>query len=245
MEPRTHLFDDRPDLRERAEEVFREGWPGFVLHDPVADRWTDRVRRWFGELNLLLVDDEDGIVAGGWGVPVRWDGSLADLPDGYHGSLARAVELHEAGGRADTLVIAAAQVRGDLRGRGLAPEVLGRLVEAGERAGLERVIAPVRPTTKSRYPLTPMTEFMRWTRADGTPLDPWLRTHHRMGARTLCAAERSMTMTGSVADWEEWAGFALPASGSYVVPGALAPLVVDRPADRGELVEPNVWVRHR
>lgn len=27
------------------------------------------------------------------------------------------------------------------------------------------------------------------------------RTHHRLGARMLCPAERFMVMTGSVADW--------------------------------------------
>ncbi|WP_328459523.1 hypothetical protein [Streptomyces sp. NBC_00448] len=245
MELRTFAFDDRPDLHGQADEVFSAGWPEFIFHDSLADRQMDRVRRWFGDLNLLLVDDEDRIAAGGWGVPLRWDGSVGDLPGGYDDALARAVALREAGGRADTLVIAAAQVRGDLQGRGLAADVLGRLASAGERAGLARAIAPVRPTSKARYPLTAMAEFMRWTRPDGAPSDPWLRTHLRMGARMLGVAERSMTMAGSVAEWEKWAGFPLPASGPYVIPGALAPLVIDHPADRGELVEPNVWVRHR
>ncbi|MFF3946906.1 hypothetical protein ACFYYN_19035 [Streptomyces sp. NPDC001902] len=245
MDLQTYLFDDRPDLHGQAEGIFGEEWPEFIFHDPVADQHMDRVRRWFGELNLLLVDGDDRIVAGGWGVPVRWDGSRDDLPTGYDGSLVRAVALYETGGRADTLVIAAAQVRRHLQGRGLAAEVLARLASAAERAGLARVIAPVRPPLKARYPLTPMGEFMTWARADGAPLDPWLRTHHRSGARVLAAAEHSMTMEGSVAQWEEWVGFPLPASGSYVVPGALAPLVIDHGADRGTLVEPNVWVRHR
>ncbi|MFI1094080.1 hypothetical protein [Streptomyces sp. NPDC020917] len=245
MDLRTFAFDDRPDLHGQAGEIFSAGWPEFIFHDPVADQQMGRVREWFGALNLLLVDGEDQIVAGGWGVPVRWDGSLDDLPGGYDESLVRAVALRGAGGQADTLVIAAAQVREDLQGRGLAADMLGRLVSAGERAGLARVIAPVRPTLKARYPLIAMDEFMSWTRADGAPLDPWLRSHLRMGARLLCAAERSMVMRGSVAEWEKWVGLALPASGSYVVPGALSPVVIDRAADRGELVEPNVWVRHR
>jgi len=241
----TFAFDDRPDLHKQAEKIFSVGWPEFIFHDPVADQQMGRVRQWFADLSLLLVDGTDQIVAGGWAVPVCWDGSLEDLPGGYDESLVRAVALREAGGRADTLVIAAAAVREDLQGRGLAAHMLGLLVSAGERAGLTRVIAPVRPTSKARYPLTTMDEFMKWTRADGTALDPWLRTHHRMGARVLGAAERSMTMTGSVADWETWVGFALPASGSYVVPGALAPLLIDRTTDQGELVEPNVWMQHR
>ncbi|MFI7706858.1 GNAT family N-acetyltransferase [Nonomuraea sp. NPDC049480] len=245
MDIRTFVFAGRPDLHRQADTIFSADWPEFIFHDPVADRHMARVREFFQNLSLLLVDGDDQIVAGGWGVPVRWDGAIGTLPGGYDDALRQAVELHEEGGRADTLVIAAAQVRRDRQGQGLAAQMLRRLADSGEHAGLTRVIAPVRPALKARYPLTPMGRFMTWTRPDGAPLDPWLRTHHRLGARMLCPAERSMVMTGSVADWERWAGMDFPDSGSYVVPGALAPMVLDRDRDLGELVEPNVWVQHR
>lgn len=245
MELRTVVFADRPDLHPQADEIFGADWPEFIFHDPVADQHMGRVREFFPHLGLLLVDEHDRIAAGGWGVPVRWDGSVDTLPGGYDDCLHQAVTLHEEGGPADTLVIAAAQVRRDLQGRGLAARMLRTLADAGGDAGLARVIAPVRPALKAAYPLTPMARFMAWTRPDGDPLDSWLRTHHRMGARLLVTAERSMTMTGSVAEWERWTGMTFPDSGPYIVPGALAPLEIDRENDQGELVEPNVWVRHR
>lgn len=43
---------------------------------------------------------------------------------------------------------------------------------------------------------------------------------------------------------EAWTGLRFPESGAYVVPGALTPVTIDREADRGEYVEPNVWMRH-
>ena len=49
---------------------------------------------------------------------------------------------------------------------------IGRAVSAG----LDRVIAPARPSLKTRYPLTPMENFARWNRGDGLHLDPWVRT---------------------------------------------------------------------
>jgi hypothetical protein len=52
-------------------------------------------------------------------------------------------------------------------------------------------------------------------------------------------------MTGTVAQWEEWTGMVLPASGEYVIPGGLSTLRVDRDADEGIYVEPNIWVQHR
>jgi hypothetical protein len=53
----------------------------------------------------------------------------------------------------------------------------------------------------------------------------------------LPPAEHAMEITGSVADWEDWIGMALPESGDYVVPEALTPITVDREADTLRYVE--------
>jgi hypothetical protein len=83
-----------------------------------------------------------------------------------------------------------------------------------------------------------------WRRPDGTHLDPWLRTHERVGAPIVKVAPESMRVLGTVAEWEEWAGMTFPETGSYVVPGALVPIEVDRERDQGLYVEPNVWMVH-
>ncbi|MCB0075363.1 MAG: hypothetical protein KDE20_28095, partial [Caldilineaceae bacterium] len=57
-------------------------------------------------------------------------------------------------------------------------------------------------------------------------------------------AHPSMVIDGTVDEWEEWTGLRFPASGDYVVPGALVPVHMDRVANLGRYVEPNVWVRH-
>ncbi|CAL9353545.1 hypothetical protein SUDANB176_00525 [Streptomyces sp. enrichment culture] len=85
---------------------------------------------------------------------------------------------------------------------------------------------------------------MRWSREDGTALDPWIRTHQRLGAEILSAAPASQTMTGTVAEWERWTGMAFPESGDYVIPGGLGLLRISRSADQGVYREPNVWMRH-
>jgi hypothetical protein len=54
-----------------------------------------------------------------------------------------------------------------------------------------------------------------------------------------------MTIPGTVADWESWTGMSFPESGDYVVPGALTLVPIDRDADLGLYVEPNVWMHHR
>jgi hypothetical protein len=111
--------------------------------------------------------------------------------------------------------------------------------------GLGDLIAPVRPSWKERYPLTPIERYAYWTRDDGLPFDPWMRVHVRLGGEILRPEPRSLAITGTVAEWESWLDQALPESGEYVFPRGLATLAVDREADRGEYWEPNVWMRHR
>lgn len=104
------------------------------------------------------------------------------------------------------------------------------------------MIVPLRSAIKPRYPLTPISLYAAWTRGDGLPLDPWLRTHVRMGAHVLGIAPWSQVMTGPVSQREEWTGLRLPASCGYVIPGGLSTLRVDPAADQGIYVEPNIWV---
>ncbi|MFV0132133.1 GNAT family N-acetyltransferase [Streptomyces sp. HMX87] len=241
---RTVRSDARTWPDEHLKELFSEGFPEFVLADRAAKRYLGRVRDWFAAFDLMLVDEHEVPVAGGWGVPVRWDGRTDTLPTGYTDALARAVEGRERQVAADTLVICGAIVTPSHKGRGLAGEVLKALRATAREAGLSRVVAPVRPTLKARYPLTPIETFMRWRRDDGLALDPWIRTHQRLGATLLAPAPASQTMTGTVAEWERWTGMALPESGDYVIPDGLSTLRVDRIADQGVYREPNVWMRH-
>lgn len=85
---------------------------------------------------------------------------------------------------------------------------------------------------------------MRWTRADGAPIDPWIRVHWRLGAEIVRVIPRPLVIVGSVAEWEEWTEMAFPDSGPYVVPGALQPVLIDRERDEGRYEDPNVWMHH-
>ena len=237
------ISSDRPEIGEQAAGAFRQIWPEFIFHDPVAAGYLSRIGTYFDQYDVLLLD-EDEVVAGGGGVSIQWDGTAAALPAGYDGALASAVSGHENSVPPDTLCVMAAAVRPDRQGGGLAGRALTALRERAATTGLQRVIAPVRPTLKSRYPLTPMENFARWTRGDGLHLDPWIRAHQRIGASILGPAPRSMIITGTVAEWEDWAKMAFPETGRYIVPDALDPVDIDRERDRGTYAETNLWMRH-
>jgi hypothetical protein len=203
-----------------------------------------RVQEYFARYDILVLD-EGRVVAGGWGVPFAWDGTVGDLPEGYDGALARAVEGREAGVVPTAFSFMAAAVAKSHDKRGLATVSLEELTRRAVEDGVRHVLAPLRPTLKHRYPNVSMAEYASWVREDGLSIDPWIRTHQRMGARILAPASRSMVIEGSVAEWEEWTGMVFPATGDYVVPEALGLVHIDREADLGRYEEENLWVQHR
>jgi GNAT superfamily N-acetyltransferase len=234
-----------PELDEEAGRRFVEEWPEFIFHDEGVTPYRERRIAYFRDWEFYLVSTEDRrLIAGCWGVPLAWDGTVEDLPGGFTESLARSVTSYEAGVVPNTFVLMAAAVRNDEQGQGHAGRVITAVRELAIAAGLPQVIAPVRPTLKSKYPLTDIAEFMTWTRDDGLPLDPWVRTHVRLGATILAPARHSQTITGTVADWEKWTGLLYPSTGTYVIPDGLTVLEIDRTADLGIYREPNIWMRH-
>jgi len=120
--------------------------------------------------------------------------------------------------------------------------VLERMTALAREHGLDALIAPVRPTLKHLYPLIPMERYIEWRRADGALFDPWLRIHAELGADILAVAPESMTIPGSVEEWEQWTGLRFRDDGDYVVTGGLVPVRVRD--GHGLYVEPNVWMRH-
>jgi GNAT superfamily N-acetyltransferase len=227
-------YADRPDLRELRRAALNE-FPEFMNHNAMGWKYWGRLYDEFPEFQLALLDGGE-LVAEVHALSVPVDGE--ELPAGWDEAFERGMEA----GGGNVLSLLAISVASSRRGGGLATQLIAAAREAATRAGLDSVIAPVRPTLKERYPLIPIEEFMTWRRDDGAHLDPWLRVHERVGGRIERAAPRSMLIEASVSDWQDWAKMVFPADGTYVVPGMLAPLQVREGV--GVHVEPNVWVRH-
>jgi hypothetical protein len=238
----THA--QRPELYDAWSPLVLAAWPEFMLHDPVCNRhWLSLFAR-FPDFQFYLYDDAtDTLLGGGNAIPVAWDGTIAGLPTGVDDVLVGAFEGVAVGARPTALSALQAIVAPSQQGRGLSRIIIEAMREIASHHELSCMIAPVRPTWKCRYPLTPMERYVCWER-DGLPLDPWMRVHRRLGAEVLCVATESMVITGKVNEWEEWTGLALPDSGEYIVPGALVPVTIGRRVDGGRYVEPNVWMHH-
>ncbi|MBU1318554.1 MAG: GNAT family N-acetyltransferase [candidate division Zixibacteria bacterium] len=237
---------DRPDLLKATNNTVNKSWPEFMLHDPYVGEYWDALFLAYPEFHFGLQANSTGeFIALGNSVPLAWDGKPYDLPDkGIDWVLEQGFDDHSKGRPLKTLCALQIVIDEAYRGKGLSSRMVRCMMATGMANSLDRLIAPVRPPSKSNYPLAPMDRFIRWKDNNGFPLDPWMRVHARLGAQTIKPCAESMLITGTVDEWEKWAKMHFPESGSYIVPGALSPVEIDRQADTGTYIEPNVWMMH-
>jgi hypothetical protein len=173
----THIVTvaDRPELVDEGIPS-SEVWPEYNLHGEVTDRLWPRLYDDFPHLQFGVFDDDTGeLLAEGHTIPCWWDGTDAGLASGVDETMLGAIDRHEDRGEVNTLCALAAEIPPRSRGQGLARTLLVAMGALAEGAGLEHLIAPVRPSMKDRYPITPIERYVTWRRDDGTLLDPWMR----------------------------------------------------------------------
>jgi GNAT superfamily N-acetyltransferase len=237
---RSATAAERPELVEPAWERTRDVLPEYNNHGDVLNQYWPRLTEERPDFQFHLVGAGDEILARARSIPVHFDGTIADLPAGIDGALARGFD--EEG--ANVLCALVIMVPRDLQGQGVSAAAVRAMRDIASRHGFEGLIAPVRPSWKERYPLVPIERYAAWRRPDGLLFDPWMRVHERLGAVVLKPEPRSLRITGTVSEWAEWTGMTFPDSGDYWFPGGLTTVRIDRERDEGSYWEPNVWMRH-
>lgn len=241
-----------PSLGDRLEGLVQAVWPRYITESPTPPADYNAKTDWFGiykrwpHLQFGLFDPRSGeLAAAGNMLAFAWDEPADRLPErGWTWVMQTAQQEHEAGMTPVTASGLSVTVAPAWRGQHVSRFALEAMAHLARRHTLRRLIVPVRPAWKARYPITPMAKFARWVNDEGLPFDPWLRTHVRLGARMISVCNRSAIYSGSVAQWEDWGGLPLPASGDYVISNLLSLLHVDRDADLGITIEANVWMEH-
>jgi len=236
---------ERPDLWDRGIVRDPPVWPEYNLHGDVLNQWWSHLDEELADFQFVLYDEaSDTVLAEGQTGTLWWDGTDSTLPDGIDRALEEIFRCRRSGVQVNTLCALAAVTPKGSRAQGLSRLILEGMRTIGTRHGLTHLVAPVRPSWKHRYPTIDIARYAAWRRPDGLLLDPWMRVHERLGARTAGTVRRSLQITGSVAEWESWTAMAFPESGDYVFPEGLAMVHVDREADVASYWEPNVWMVH-
>ena len=236
----------RANYRDLVRGLTKIAWPEFMLHDQVAgELWHELLDR-FPEYQLALFDTEDKRVAAmGNSFPLRWEDSLENLPeDGWDWAFVTAVKDHKQGLSSNYHCAIQVVIHPDYRGHGLSARIIEAVRAVTKAKGLQALIIPVRPSEKSKYPLTSIDDYIKWKNEVGLPFDAWLRVHARLGGKIIKTCHESKTIRGTRAEWEKWTNIRFPQSGEYVIADALVPIEMNVEEDEGIYIEPNVWMVH-
>ena len=219
-------------------------WPEFMQHDSIVNKYWPDLYTNFLKFQFALFDKEE-IVAVGNSVCLNWKWQFSELPDtGLDWAMDKADSDFQSGINPNILVGVQILINEKYQSGGISYKMLDIMKEVAGNNGLEAIALPLRPTLKCVYPLISIQHYVSWKNMEGLPFDPWIRVHIKAGGKIVGICNQSMHITGTIAEWEIWAGFEIPESGSYVVDKALVPVVIDRQKDIGTYMEPNVWVIH-
>lgn len=233
------------ELLKQANERVGSHWPEFMLHDSASHLFPQLYEK-LPDFQFTLVENRTGqpMVIGN-SVPLHWEKKIDELPDeGWRWAIETGIADHDRGVKANLLCALQIVVFKEYRSQNFSQWAVRAMKMIGEQHGLRGLVAPVRPSSKSDYPMIPIDEYIRFTLDDGRLFDPWLRVHANLGARIVNVCHGAMYITGTVDQWKSWTGINFDHDGEVVVPGALNPVDVDLAADRIDYHEPNVWMYH-
>jgi GNAT superfamily N-acetyltransferase len=147
---------DLSDYRDHAGDLSEVSWPEFMLHDTVANEYWHELFDRFSEYQFALLDRETNRMAAmGNSLPFHWDADLSELPEkGWDWVFLKAVEDHQTDVAPNIQSAIQIAIHPDYRNQGLSTEMIRAMREIGRSRGYEYLVAPVRPTQKSNYPLT-------------------------------------------------------------------------------------------
>jgi GNAT superfamily N-acetyltransferase len=235
---------DSDVLRKAAISIEQAAWSelGYLNYTRAHFELYAELLDTYADYQLCLVDEETNYpVAVANCVPVDWS-SQDDLPpegwDWLVETAARPNRPHKALG---ALAISVPAIH---RSKGYARRMIHALQELAREKGLPSLIAPVRPSAKSRHPWEPIEDYVTWMDGNGRIFDPWLRSHLSAGGRLVGPCKRSMVVEEPLPFWETWARRTFDQSGAYTLDGALVPIAIDVEHRIGRYEEPNVWVAY-
>lgn len=176
-------------------------------------------------------------------VPLWEKESIEDLPDeGWRWAIKSSLK-NESGKPKYVSAISATVAKG-FRGKKISQRILSEFKRLAQESGAEALIAPVRPSLKSKYPLIPLKEYVEWRRPDGSRYDSWLKIHEGIGGRIVKISKDAMIATRPLEFWKELSGQDYLSSGKYLIDGALNPIEIDIDRQEGVYREPGVWIVH-
>lgn len=242
-------ISERLDLLDAVDEMVANHWPAFMMGTSVNAEYWDRLYQLpFSQYQFIAIHEDKGlekVIGLINAVALPWKGSLDELPeDGWDRIFTTAMKSDEKQLPCNLISALSVTIDRNYRGKNIPKQLIQTLKKYAKTQNYIGVVVPVRPTLKHCYPLQKIEDYITWVNPQNEPLDPWIRTHWRLGAKIVKIAPQSMKITNSVSGWSEWTGLQFPQKGHYVIPSGLVPIEIDIDNDVGYYIEPNLWMFH-
>lgn len=232
-------------MKRYADALHTGAWPEYFKGATVIKNYWHRLYQLFPELQLVITDNQGAIAAVGNAVPVRWNGTVADLPGGWDDALERGVLGAEAGDTPDTLVILAGVAAASFSWvGGVSRHIIDGFKRIASREGFRHLLVALRPIDKVDRQEIPIDAYAALRDAQDRSEDKWIRLHESIGGKIIGTSEKSQHVEGSLVQWEGWTGVVFENDGSYLIKDALQPVHVDLTCDRATYYDPCVWIDH-
>src|SRR5690349_13545858 len=126
---------ERPDLCEPAWEATKDVFPEYNNHGDVLNEYWPRLTDELPEFQFHIVGGDGALWGRARTIPVRWDGTVDDLPHGIDGAIARGFDE----GSANVLCALVAMFPRALQGRGLSASAVQAMRTIAAKHGLSQL----------------------------------------------------------------------------------------------------------
>ncbi len=243
-EYRVFSLATQPYARADFDALHADAWPAYFQAAPVLKAHWESMYACFPQAQMRISEAAGDTIGVGNAVLLSWDGTSADLPQGWDGALSRALAESQRGVAPNTLVILAGIIDSRHKERKIAGLIVDAFKALAASLSLSRVLVALRPIAKTAYQAVPLEEYCTLKNEDGSLADGWLRLHCNAGGRVVGWEEKSQYVEGTVDQWEQWAGRRFFSSGKHFLPDTLAPVHVDMEKGTAQYYDPCIWVEH-
>ena len=199
---------------------------------------------YFSEYQQFLISEDSDLIGFINTIPFQFNQPWSELPDtGWDWMLEKSILDYEVKLKPNYVGALQVVVRKKYQNQGYSKVILKQAKQILKDLGFEHLVIPIRPTLKHLHPNMSMDDYIDM-KAEKKIYDPWIRTHIMGGAEIIKVCNWSMTVVGEIKLWEQIMGKILANSGEYILEGALTPITIDVENNRGEYIEPNIWIRY-
>ena len=223
-------------------KAIKLAFPEIILASPISKRLWPKLEEYYPECQLYLLNKEGQLIGFMNTIPIFWEGALKTLPDeGWDWLLEKGIQDYENKVKTNFLgglqIIVTKEHLGQVNSRLLLRE--GKRIQ--RKHGFDKLIIPIRPTFKSKFPNMAMSTYLNY-KEEGQIYDPWIRTHLKGGAKVIKVCNKSMSVTAEIPFWEKLMNKKIESSGYYLVDGALNPVKLELEKNVGCYEEEKNWL---